>query len=72
MNLALRLFHLFPTTLRGGSCPSSTLDENTEAQRGCRATRLVTGRAQVGAVSLRGSHRPGKEVHRCHSRPRVL
>lgn len=72
MNLALCLFHPFPTTLRGGSCPLLIPDENIEAQRGCRATPLVTGRAQIGAVSLWGSHRAGKGIHHCHSRPRVL
>lgn len=32
-----------------------SLDEKTEAKRGYRATQLVTGGAQVGAVSLEGT-----------------
>lgn len=67
-SLASCLTCLFPITLQGESCPLLILDETTEAQRGYRATQLVTGRAQVGAVSLWGTQR----INHCHSRPYVL
>lgn len=46
---------LFPITVQRGSCPFLILEDKTEAQRGYRATQLVTGRAQFGAVCLGGT-----------------